>query len=327
MIRAPAPVREPQFREMSPLVPRRRPFPTSPFELSILTLQLGPVRGPADIGPLRAAVRRARASGITTFDLTEGPEPGVAESVLRAAFPPGDAEVVVILPAGPAAPRAATVPGLETAPSRLPGAGRPEEAGTFPRLYEVSSRAAPGLPGREPAVPPTHRVIRCRSAEEAEAIAGVPGPLLAAGPLSLLQHDLPTTVAAGRDPTSFAWIARDPFAGGRLDGSRFAVPRFAGGPVPAPATVRQLGSELESVLPFAFLARPGQRTLAQAAIRFPLAHRYVASVVIPVPAPERWEEIVGFEASAALSEDEVARAARATQAAPAEPAEAPGDAP
>ena len=327
MIRATAPVREPQLREMPPLVARRRPLPASPFELSILTLQLGPVRGPAGVGPLRAAVRRARAAGITTFDLTEGPEPAVAESILREAFPPGDAEVVVILPEGPSVPRAATGAGLETAPPLLPGAGRPGETGSFPRLYEVRPRAASGPRGFEPAVPPSRRVIRCRTAEEAEAISGVPGPLLAAGPLSLLQHDLANAVDAGRDPTSFAWIARDPFAGGRLDGSRFAVPRFAGGPVPAPATVRQLGSELESVLPFAFLARPGQRTLAQAAIRFPLARRYVASVVIPVPAPERWEEIVGFAASPALSDDEVARAARVTRAAPAGPAGAPGDGP
>jgi len=100
-------------------------------------------------------------------------------------------------------------------------------------------------------------------------------------------------------------LVRDPFAGGRLDGTRFASTLGERGPSSAPLDVRSLHAEFDPVLQLAFLTRARRRTLAQAGLLFLFRWPWVSTVLVPLPRPERWEEVLGASSAPPLDPAEL----------------------
>lgn len=303
-----------------PALRRRKPYPEAPFELSEVTLT---VDGPARQGDLAGTVgwlRRAREAGVTTFDTVDAPDRSLAETALARAFPDGDRTIVVLTPAtadGSGLARAdlfgRPVRGAGPRPPERPAHDGPA-TGRLHRLFEGEPAASPGgdpSPASRPSArltePAGPLVTRCRSADEAVLASHRPPPRVLSGPFSLLERTAEGAAERAMGVDGFSWIARDPFAGGRLDGSRFA-PGPSGASPSGPRSLRQLEIDFASIATLGFLAKPGRRTLAQAALRFALSRPAVATVVIAPPVPERWGEILGFESSLPLTDDEVRRA-------------------
>ncbi len=297
-------------------VDRAAPYPGAPFQLSRLAFSVPTSARSGLGGPLVGLLRQAHRAGVTTFDLTAAEDPLAAETLLAAALPGTGASVVVIVPAPgdrtarglpgrgpwPAHPPAATA----TAPSRVPG---------FQRLTELSSpEGSSPTTERAATVAVTSRAtapfaVRCASREDVRRAVARHGPCLISGVFSLLERSLLTGAVDAHAGEILGWIARDPFAGGRLDGSRFAGAGGVARPGP-PSSLRELDAEFAPVAPLRFLARRGERTLAQAALRFASAGPRVVSVVAPLPVPERWREIAEFDRSPPLTGEELARIER-----------------
>jgi aryl-alcohol dehydrogenase-like predicted oxidoreductase len=146
-------------------------------------------------------------------------------------------------------------------------------------------------------------VVRCRSSEEARGVREAPGtrPDLLAGPISLLRRELVGEIAAGRGEHALPWLARDPFAGGRLDGSWFEK-ALVSPPSIGPRPVRELETEFGPVARLRFLVLGGSRSLAQAAVRYVLDLPGVSWTSVPLPRVERWEEILRYDRSPPLDE-------------------------
>ncbi len=128
-------------------------------------------------------------------------------------------------------------------------------------------------------------------------------PGLLAGPYSLLHRTLAEDAARAAGTAPFGWVVRDPFAGGRLDGSRFA-PALRGGRPATPRSVRELEAEFAPVAPYRFLARTGRRTLAQASLQFLLMRPWVATICVPPPVVERWDELFRLSDALPLTDEE-----------------------
>jgi len=301
-------------------IERRRPYPGADVELSALTLTVGGGHRGGDTRETVQMLRRGRDAGVTTFDVVEAPDPALAEMLLARAFPDGDPAIVVLSHGSQATPGAVPARGPATRPlgARLsdlsPAAAGVAPSRRFRRLFEVEASEvvggtvrsrAPGDAGGATGDAPL--VVRCRSTDDVERAARRPPPWILSGPFSLLDRTVPTAATRLLGAGAFSWIARDPFSGGRLDASRFAVAPTAGPGAP-PRTVRELEVEFEPVARFGFLARPRQRTLAQAALRFVLGSPWVATACVPAPSPERWAEIVGYASSPPLDEEERRRA-------------------
>jgi len=293
---------------------RKPPYPRAPFELSALTLAAAPTDPAVDGAAAVALLRRAWKEGITTFDTVDVPNPAVAEMLLARAFPHPEPSLVVLsgVP-GSASRDPASPPHLDRGSNAL-GTALPPARGAWPvhRLFELDAASADPTSGRASdrsygSLPAgAEVVVRCRSWEEVLAVRGQPRPMLVAVELSMLNRTFATPVAPDGGRRDVAWVVRDPFAGGRLDGSRFD--RRLSAPLSGPPpSVRDLEAEFGPIARFRFLARPGRRTLAQAALRFVLDLPGVATVCIPMPRVERWNEIVGYERSAPLDDGERAR--------------------
>jgi hypothetical protein len=294
----------------------RRSPPGQRWTFSAFAWDLGPlseVRGDADRLPSVGFLRRSRDLGVTTFDLGRSRTPALAETRLGEAFPEPDPELVTILPfpqapPGPWITGAATPvradelqPALLAARRRLRGAGR--------IVLEWRAPPATVAPGTLPAIDFLALQKEGLLLEVAEATDRPPGEgndRLRTGVISLLDTRLPRAIGASA-PEGAAWIARDPFAGGRLDGSAFG--RLMTGPPRQgpPRPVRTLEAEFATVRPLGFLTAGTGRTLAQAALRFALAWPWVVSVSVPVPPPERLAEIAGTAEAPPLTETELAR--------------------
>ncbi len=132
-------------------------------------------------------------------------------------------------------------------------------------------------------------------------------PALFAGELSLLDRELVSGFGPANRKLEASVIARNPFSDGRLDGSRFAAAAMLTGPGARPIDLRRLRADFEPVLALGFLTKTRRRTLAQAALRFVLGWPWVVTSVIPLPTPERFEEILGFESSLPFTDDERAQ--------------------
>lgn len=294
-------------------------LPGMPVGLSALTLTVPAPSRWSDRQEAIRALRRARATGITTFDTVDAPEPALAEGLLSLAFPEPDPAIVVLTSwrvESRGLPSPVLTPAAQSgaiAPASLPRdvGGSPAR---FHRLYEVDATdLPPERPGSDPfganarSSPPGPLVVRCRREDDVRRAARGAAPPLLSGALSILDARLALSARDAFGPFGFHWVARDPFAGGRLDGSRFLA-GAAHGPASSPRAVRELEADFASVAPLRFLARPRTRTLAQAAVRYVAEFPWVATVVIPLPAPERWEETVGYAASPPLDPEERARA-------------------
>ncbi len=310
--------------EQDPSIRCRRPFPGAPFALSEIAFAALPTDGRFDPSEVVQRLRRARAAGVTTFDVADVQDPALAETLLARAFPSGDPTVVVIA----RAPRHDAPPSQTFSPRATPsprplyrddGEATGRSAITPLRhVFEVDAAALRSAAERPPASPFGEReneaIVRCTSPEQvSEQLRSGRAPLLS-GTFSLLDHGLADTAVRSAAPATLSWIARDPLASGRLDGRRFAASTVSGFPAP-PASVRELGAEFAPVARLAFLGRAGRRTLAQAALRYVLDRPWVVSAALPLPPMERWQEILGFRASLPFEEDDWSRLGEAPVAA------------
>ncbi len=266
------------------------------LEFSELAFVLRPPAADAGAERLVAEVRRARSAGVTTFAAASASDVPFVNSVLGRAFPERDAAVTLLRPSPLPAER-----------SQSPG--RPPPARTEPETPLPSSVRFAGLEERDPEdgrAAPGPFALRCRSTDDLRAAPGHEATVVLSGRFSLLAPELALEAARSVGESRLRWIAGDVFAEGRLNGDRFA-PLLARGPRTAVRPVRELEAEFAPVARLGFLARPGERTLAQAALHYVLDHPWVVTAVLPFPAPDRWEEIVGFRRSPPLTDDEKAR--------------------
>jgi len=295
-------------------VPHRPPRPGAPYELSELVLSVAPYDRPLDAGTATTLLRRAWAEGITTYDLVDAPDVAAAETLLARAFPNPDPSLVVIGP--PPSPARSAVAAV-SAPPRASASWVAGPPGSVPtgwqprRLIEVEAASWLGAEARPSVSPETPYVlgtaVRCRSAEETRGVlaAAGPRPAFLTGRISLLRRELVAANLLDDQREPLRWLARDPFAGGRLDGSWFEK-ELATLPSAGPRPVRELETEFGPIARLRFLVQPGRRTLAQAAIRYALGIPAVAWASVPIPRVERWEEILGYAGSPPLGEKEQA---------------------
>jgi aryl-alcohol dehydrogenase-like predicted oxidoreductase len=305
----------------------RRKLPGGSRAISRITVAVNPPVGAAPALDARtvALLRRARALGVTTFDVASARAPQRAERLLSEAFPEKDPEVSTIVgrsleslvgegtsPTETAAGSslgATLAESLEQSRRRLapvpiavvdwdPGPGTASEAPT------VLTAEAGSLEGR----PAVDWALRIAPGATSLPQAGSATSLFS-GPLSLLEPDLIPLFESVPAAPERVLIARDPFSSGRLDGSRFSSGTAFAGPGTPPMDLRQLHAEFDPVLRLGFLTEGHRRTLAQAAIQFVLHWPWVASVVVPLPAPERFDEVFGFRTRPPIAPDEMERLA------------------
>lgn len=283
-----------------------------------------PVAGPpAGDARVVALLRRARARGVTTLDVADARFPERAERLIASAFPEPDPELSVIVgrsveslareqagdrePADLGGLAEALRHSLEQSSRRLAPAGiswvewdpvRPAEAEDL--------GGALALPESTALPPGADWVVRLAPTTRSVPLVEKENPLYS-GTLSLLRPDLVEAFGGSSLPPDSRLIARDPFAAGRLDGSRFAREARFPGPGTPPINVRSLHEEYDPVLRFGFLTEGRRRTLAQAALQFVLSFGWVVAVVVPLPDPERFDEVLSAGSRPPLSSDEVDR--------------------
>lgn len=295
-------------------IPRRALFGT-PLDTSVLAMRIDPAPSAAPEQDRRMAegVRRAWEAGVTTFDLARVPSWARAASILLTAVPEPDPRLRVLVAAPGDRPSATGAGALKPTPDSgsatsgdvLRALGRVgsllaetdlESAGPVTaedRLRPLGSDApdawpvvrwSPGRAGGAPNVDPSDPVSADFS-------------LLEPGLLS--DESAPLREAHGRV------IARNPFADGRLDGSRFSLEIRNRAPTARPVDVRALHAEFDPVLRLAPLTRDRRRTLAQAALQYVLFWPWIATAVLPTSSLERWSEIHGTFAAPPLTVEEL----------------------
>ncbi len=306
----------------------RRRLPGSTIELSSLGVSIDPV-GPAPAGSNSIASRllqRVWEQGVTTFDLSAARNPLAAEALFASAFPDPDPRRIALVGRGPG------LPGTRSVGGRSPASHIPIEASDLSRSIEESRRRLgldtppilvwhPGREGVSPEVTGALNSLRNRDAVSGWALAVDSGSPLPAvregpngtewfvGPLSLLDRRLAGAIGARAAQRPVGLIALDPFAQGLLDGSRIASGPGDRPPGAAPSQLRSLEEKFGPVLALAFLTETRRRTLAEAALLYALHWSWVASVVLPLPAPERLSRLLAVESLPPLSEGELARLA------------------
>lgn len=313
----------------------RKAIPGSPRTTSTLGLTVDPLpfAPGSDEGQI-ALLRRARAEGVTVFDAAGGRCPARAEQLLARAFPEPDPELVILI-----RPTVGGVP-LES-PWQSPGRA-PELRGdrSLPverlgiALAESRRRLAPQVPAivelgterdaadsatedlRAPldALRSSGEIIGyCsrlpRDRDTVREFLSRPRPPLVSVELSLLDRALTEALDRAARAKPLGAFVRDPFAGGLLDGSMISKGAAGRPPRSGPVELERLSAQFAPVLRLGFLTSTGKRTLPQAALSYLALHPWVVSVLIRPPAPESWENVFGFERSAALSPDELARLA------------------
>lgn len=292
----------------------------------------GPVASPTIDRQWVGALRRARREGVNLFDIAGARSPDRAEGLLRAAFPERGADLVVIVAYAPESSPGTTEPG---GPASFPGTTEPPSFRTVERWLSESRSHLPPEASIVPEAslatddPKDSRAVLTALASIASQPAVVAWsarmrrdrllrsswpsePLLpiASTELSLLDaRAFPRPPRAGAHPAP-RLLVRDPFAGGLLDGSRLGTGLGDRRPGRAPPDVRELRDEFAPVLRLGFLTERRSRTLAQAALSYLLQRPDVLSVLIPPPAPERWEEVLGARKTPPLSPEEIARLER-----------------
>lgn len=305
----------------------RRRLPGSSRALSRIAFAVDPPRtvAPALDARTVALLRRARALGVTTFDVASARVPARAERLIAEAFPETDPEVCAIVG------RSVDPLAREVPPRMEPAVGSRLEAILTESLDQSRRRLAPvpiAVVDWDPGVETASGDETGAAAApfSAEGVSGVhwavriaPGATalppqggatgLFSGTLSLLESGLVPLFESAVRPQERNLIARDPFSSGRLDGSRFAAGSVFGGPGTPPVDLRQLRSEFDPVLRLGFLTAGHRRTLAQAALQFVLHWRWVTTVVVPLPAPERFDEVLGFIARPPITPEEIERLA------------------
>jgi hypothetical protein len=267
----------------------RRPIGGTPLSASVIGMVAEADRS-VEAGPNPGVIERlrhARARGITLFDLAGARDPMAAATLLVHAFPEPDPDLVVILP------------------SARPGVPAPRVGSASASLIERS--AATQDPAADPGLDPARRVTRLSDEPPGDPLGlSVPsGSTLLSGPFSLLDHRWFSSLEQAATDGPLGFFARDPLAGGRLDGSRLGGPWVERGPSGAPVSLRRLEEEYAPVIRLRFLTEGRVRTLAQAAVRYAARPRWVSAVLVPLPAADRLDELLSSFQTRELTDDEV----------------------
>jgi aryl-alcohol dehydrogenase-like predicted oxidoreductase len=302
-----------------------RSVPGTQRSFSAVTISLDPplVVPSATDDRTVALLRRARSFGITTFDVATARYPPRAERLIAHAFPDPDSATSVIVGRS-----------FETLAQERRSREAPEPDTDVTQALERSLEESRRRLGRVPIsmvdwVPSGERsgVGNRRERSEptppastseplwvtrlSDPTVALPTPLrsgdLFSGNLSLLEPQLISLFEEGEAGSGARLIARDPFNAGRLDGSRFAAESSLPPPGAGPVDVRKLQAEYEPVLQLGFLTEDRRRTLAQAALQFVLHWPWVLSVAVPLPTPERFDEVFAFASRPPISPDELTR--------------------
>ena len=293
-----------------------------------IALDPDPAAAPATDRRQVGSLRRARDLGVNLFDVAGARAPARATWILRTAFPEPDPELVVLI--GLVHPTLTARPGRGT-PASAPVPEEPlSEAQVGAWLDDLRPRLPPGaqiIPEGNPglrdaaghvarvsaALEPvarrgevltfsirfTREALRNGVGERRSPVVSTERSLLDAPSLEPLASATPHTVPEV--------IVRDPFAGGRLDGTLLSNEMGDRRPARPPRDIRELRAEFAPVLRLGFLTQRRTRTLAQAALRYLLQRAETLSVLLPPPTPERWEEIFAASRVPPLDEPELAQ--------------------
>lgn len=312
----------------APKVPERR-VPNRSISLSEIGLALDPdvTAPPRTDGAAIRVLQLARAHGVTTYDLAGARHPARAEQLLVAAFPRADNGLRIVGGGLSESARA------EAGHGRARSSADATETGALRRWVEGSNRR---IAPHRISVLDVSAIVRDRSSGGARVLPthdlvadgtvaawtfrGPVGPAESGGPSQ--GPDLLSVDSSLLRPSALAdageWAARndagilvrDPLAGGRLDGTRYATGVGDRPPVGRPLDVRTLSRELGPLLRLGFLAVRGRRTLLQSAMRYLLDEPRVVSILVPVPSPERLDELLRSVEVPALTPEERDRVAR-----------------
>ena len=305
----------------------RRTVPGTSINVSVLGFDLDPraLGPPSSDDRTVAFLRRARALGISTFRVPTGAGATRIERLLAASLPTGDPEVVTIgvralSDLATESAREPTTPldsdlevrlrrSLETSAARLGGNGYrilEWRAGTGD---ERVARDLEGMLARLRTERVVEAVARPISSSPERPDSSTPDTAgsLRTGPLSLLETEPLPWLRADASSHPLGFLGLDPFAGGRLDGSRFGGTAGERRPDLPPPTVRELHREFDPVVRLGFLTESRQRTLAQAALQFLYYWPWVSSVLVPLPSPERLLELVDAAQRPPLTDHEIER--------------------
>jgi hypothetical protein len=133
---------------------------------------------------------------------------------------------------------------------------------------------------------------------------------MVSGPASLLDPRGPAALAAVAPPGARSYLARDPFAGGRLDGSLLEVGNLDRAPTEGPWSIERLQEEYRPVLAFGFLAKRGVRNLRVAALQYLLTLPSMAGIVIPISTERQLDELEGLPSAPPLEASDLERIAQ-----------------
>ena len=255
------------------------------------------------VGWARPLLRRAADAGITMFDLDfDRAWAATVDTVLAALA--GRREPLNLL-------------------VRMP----PEDAGDPRPIQDLSRRVGPSCrlflvaSGAEGARRLSETLERVRSegtiiawgvaleeAADESALGRIEsaGPQFVTAPLRATEPRQVRAVAQWAERTSLPVVATDPFGGGLLDGARLDPYRNGRDPRAAPQSVATLKREFAPVLRLGFLTATRRRTLPQAALLYVLRFPFVVTVSVPLPAPERLDDLLRATETGPLSEDELA---------------------
>lgn len=272
---------------------------------------------------LATSLRRAREGGVTTFDLVHTGSLARAERWLASAFPNPDPTLLFIIGRTGRDPSDIRRPSGE--PTLQPTDLLRELEDTLPAdverlrpygsvMVEVDAGGAPLEQLRETlSALDRHRndgliagwSWRRRGEALPSATESGVTPLVWSVELSLLDRSPLVALQERTARGPFGVLVRDPFSGGRLDGTRFGTTLAERGPLAPPPGIQSLHAQLDPILRLGFLTAGRRRTLAQAALQFLFRWPWVTSVLAPLPRPERWEEIVGAMRAPPLDSEEL----------------------
>lgn len=241
-----------------------------------------------------ASIAYALRSGMTTFDLVDDPGREADLGRLRRATGPNRPRLTLLVPEEPEA----------TTTDELPGGGV--------RMLPVRARApeASAPDGRAGWVLDVGRseigLDRLREARDRGALGiRVSGGLTSAARLEALTSD---AQALGLS----TWI-RDPYEGGRFDGSFLTTPPGPGG---TPGAAEELQAYFAPVLPFGFLAIARRRSLPQAVLRYLLGLPSVEGVLLPDRDAATLASAIRADQTPPLTPEEIRRIRSAGETAP-----------
>src|SRR5580658_272563 len=307
----------------------RRPIPGTRLISSTIAFAVEPPSLATPVADQRtvALLQRARSRGVTTFMVAGGRRSRRAERLLSLAFPSEDPELVI------AVGRSVAVLAEEGSDSPADTATGDLEDRLRSSLRESGERLAPlkvGLLEWEsdrssnrsgPADSEILERLRAEGAFEGWLLSLPPDasyaaidrsrvadrPSLLSGAFSVLETGLFASLRESFAQAPIGFFAKDPLGTGRLDGSRFARSLSDRRPDAGPLDVRELQREFDPVLRLGFLTEGRRRTLAQGAIGFVLHWPWVCAAVVPLPAPERLDELLSHEGAPPVSDDEADR--------------------